>query len=426
MDIVVIGCGAGGATAAQFARKHDRNATITIFEKGPYPQYSKCALPLVLAGELTPESIVEFSQDWFDKNNIDLHLKTVVERVDLKNKAVVTADGKYGYDTLIIATGASPFSPVKPHGRTFFLRTLEDVEAIDHASKMSTSAIIIGGGLIGLETAEALHHRGLDVTVIEYLASPLLAIVDPDVSIEVCKRISGIKMHFSHKITEIADQDDMIVTAIDEQGRDVAFSADMVVVATGNRPNVDLVPDLARQAIVVNERCQTMNKSVYAVGDCTQYNDVVGNDTVIGLGSIAVRQAMVAGENAVGGNATMPPLVAARTTEIFGVELAGVGPTSMQLPFNPISGKFTGKTRPKYMLGETVLVKVLADIDGTIVGAQAVGPAAAQRINKFAVAVQTGMHLASFIKIETAYAPTVAPIIDVSTMACTIAQCRLH
>jgi len=426
MDIVVIGCGTGGATAAQFARKHDRNATITVFEKGSYPQYSKCALPWVLSGELTPEAVIELSKDWFDKNNINLHLKTAVEHVDLDDKSVVANNGKYGYDVLIVATGASPFSPVKPKGRTFFLRTLEDVKAINRASKISTSALIIGGGMIGLETADALHRRGMDITVIEYLAKPLLATIDSDISIEVCKRISGIKMHFNHKITKIDDQDDVIVTAIDEQSRNVTYSADMVVVATGNRPNIDLVPNLARQAIVVNEQCQTMNNSVYAIGDCTQYNDIVGNAIVSGLGSIAVRQAMVAGENAVGGNAAMPPIVAARTTEIFGVEIAGVGPTSMQLPFSPVSGKVIGKTRPKYMPSETVLVKVLADINGTIIGAQAVGPAAAQRINKFAVAVQTGMSLASFIEIETAYAPTVAPMIDASTMACEIAKRRLR
>ena len=426
MDIVVIGCGAGGATAAQFARKHDRNATITVFEKGSYPQYSKCALPWVLSGELTPEAVIELSKDWFDKNNINLHLKTAIEHVDLKDKFVVANDEISRYDMLIIATGASPFSPVKPRGRTFFLRTLEDVKAIDHASKMSTSALIVGGGMIGLETADALHRRGMDVTIIEYLANPLLGTIDSDISIEVRKRISGIKMHFNHKITKIDDRDGMIVTAIDEQNRNVTFSADIVVIATGNRPNIDLVPDLARQAIVVNKQCQTMNKSVYAVGDCTQYKDIVGNDVVSGLGSIAVRQAMVAGENAVGGNATMPSIVAARTTEIFGVEIAGVGPTSMQLPFRPVSGKVIGKTRPKYMPSETVLVKVLADTNGTIIGAQAVGPAAAQRINKFAVAVQTGMNLTSFIEIETAYAPTVAPMIDASTMACKIAKRRLQ
>jgi NADH oxidase (H2O2-forming) len=426
MDIVVIGGGAGGATAAQFARKHDRNAQITIFEAGSHPQYSKCALPWVLSGDLSLESIIEFNENWFEKNQIDLHLDTPVKSVDLNDHIIATIDGTYEFDVLIIATGSVPVSPVKPSGRTFFLHTMEDARSINRTLDHVERAIIVGAGLVGLEAADALHRRGMSVSLVEYLSDILLTMVDPDMATSVRKGIAGVDMHFNHKVLDIADRGEIKVTAIDEQGNDVMLSADMVLIATGNRPNTDLFPELADRAIIVDKRCQTRQADVYAVGDCTQCADIFGHETVIGLGSVAVRQGMVAGVNAVGGSATMPPIINARTTAIFGMEIAAVGPISSQLDYKPIVGKIMGRTRPDYMPGQSILMKVLADKTGTIVGAQALGPEAAQRINKFAIAVQKGMSLGAFTDIETAYAPLVAPVFDVSSMACDIARRKIR
>ncbi|HDS59556.1 MAG TPA: NAD(FAD)-dependent dehydrogenase [Thermoplasmatales archaeon] len=426
MNVIVIGGGAAGATAAQFARKHHRTADITVFEQGPYPQYSKCALPWVIAGDLAPEAVIEFSEEWFAKARIDLCLGTPVREIDLDNRTVSTGGQWYSYDALVLATGASPSSPVPPAGNTFFLRTLDDARAIAAAARNGGRAIIIGAGLIGLETAEALHRRGLEVTVLEFLPEALLTMLDRDMAEVARSRMPDIHFHFQYRVTDIAAREDMVVTAVDGEGAPVSFEGDLVIVATGNRPNIDLAPSLADRAIVVDERCQTRREDVYAVGDCTRYRDRLGNDVVVGLGSIAVRQAMVAGENAVGGEAVMPPLLNARTTRLFGTEIAAVGPVSDTLPFRPVVGKFTGSTLPEYMPGEEVTVKVLADREGNLVGAQAVGPGAAQRINKFALAIHAGLDLNSFLGTETAYAPPVAPVIDVSSVACDMARRRIR
>ena len=430
MKVIIIGCGAAGATAAQFARKNDRDAEIKIFEKGVYPEYSKCALPFVVSGELSPESIIEFSEDWFRKADIDLHLNTPVSAIDFENKVIETSDGKEEYDSLIIATGASPFSPVKTEGKTYFLRNMDDAIAIKKEAKNADSAIIIGAGLIGLEAAEALVKRGIDVTVVEFLPEILLTMVDDDVAKIVRGKIEEkVKFLLNNRVTEIRDKGNhMEVTASDEHGKKSILQGDFVIIATGNRSNVQLTKRLAgEKGIAVDERCETSIKGVYAAGDCTQYRDILGNIIPVGLGSVAVRQGKVAGANAVGGDEKLMPLVNARTTKIFGIEIAAVGPLKRSISFKPVIGKFKGKALPEYMgdMGENIFIKVYADSNGKIIGAQAAGHEAAQRINKFALAIHHGLTLEQFLKAETAYAPAVAPVFDASTIACEIAKRKL-
>jgi len=430
MKVIIIGCGAAGATAAQFARKNDRDAEIKIFEKGVYPEYSKCALPFVVSGELSPESIIEFSEDWFRKADIDLHLNTPVSAIDFENKVIETSDGKEEYDSLIIATGASPFSPVKTEGKTYFLRNMDDAIAIKKEAKNADSAIIIGAGLIGLEAAEALVKRGIDVTVVEFLPEILLTMVDDDVAKIVRGKIEEkVKFLLNNRVTEIRDKGNhMEVTASDEHGKKSILQGDFVIIATGNRSNVQLTKRLAgEKGIAVDERCETSIKRVYAAGDCTQYRDILGNIIPVGLGSVAVRQGKVAGANAVGGDEKLMPLVNARTTKIFGIEIAAVGPLKRSISFKPVIGKFKGKALPEYMgdMGENIFIKVYADSNGKIIGAQAAGHEAAQRINKFALAIHYGLTLERFLKAETAYAPAVAPVFDASTIACEIAKRKL-
>ncbi|MFO8132486.1 MAG: FAD-dependent oxidoreductase [Thermoplasmatota archaeon] len=427
MKLVIVGCGAAGATAAQFARKQDRKADIVVLEKGSYPQYSKCALPWVVSGELAPEDTIEFSREWFDRADIDLRLDTEVTDVDFESKAMHTADGKEAYDVLILATGAQPFSPVEMAGNTFFLRTLDDAVAVKKQAIPGSSAVVIGAGLIGLEAAEALREQDVEVTIVEFLPNLLLNMLDDDMAAGVRQGVpDDIVFRFDTRVTSLTAGDPMQVT-VERDGDEDTIKADFVLVATGNRPNVGLAEQLADdRAIQVDERCRTNIPDVYAVGDCTRYQDVMGSDVVVGLGSTAVRQAVVAGRNAVGGDATMPPLLNARTTRLFDMEIAAVGPTSEGMPFSPLTGKFPGSTLPDYMDGDRLLVKVLADSHGRLVGAQAIGPGATQHVNRFAVAIQHGLTLEQFADVETAYAPLVAPVFDASTVACNIARRRIR
>ncbi len=419
MKVIVIGCGAGGGTSAQFARKMNRKAEIKIFDKGKNPQYSKCALPFVLCGEIEAHSIIEFSEDWFKKAKIDLQLDTEVFSIDFEGKIVETDKGSEEYDALIIATGAIPYSPIETEGKTYFFRTIEDVEAIKREVKHAKEAVVVGAGLIGLEVAEALKKLGMKVSIVELMPQILPAMIDQDMASLVRKKIEGeVDILLNEGVKEINDGKKMEVVTTNR-----AIKADFVVIATGNKPNVSLAKKCeVKKAIVVDEKCMTSMPDVYACGDCTQYKNIFGNEVVVGLGNIAVRQGMVAGMNAVGGNEKMPLLLNARTTKIFGLEVAAVGPLQREFPFQPIIGKFKGSTHPDYMKGKEIVVKVMGDEEGRICAAQIIGPGASQRINAFALAIHTGMTFDDFSKTETAYAPPVSPVIDASTIACDIAK----
>jgi len=424
MEIVIIGCGAAGGTAAQFARKNNRKALITIFEKGPYPQYSRCGLPYTLSGEVCPEDLIEFSQDWFHKARINLHLNTPVKQIDFDKKYICTTNGEYKYDSLIIATGVHSQAPfpieTKKHS---FLRTLNDAQHIQQVATKGKHIAIIGGGPTGLEAAEALIKRGIKVTLIEYYPTLLPTLLDSDMAPiihDTLMKKESLSLLLNHEVTSIEGDLDIHIKNR-ETGTTRTIDADFVLVASGNTPVIDLVPSsMIDQGIMIDERCETSKKNVYAIGDCSQYRDITGASCLVGLGSIAVRQGKVAGINASGGQAILSPLLNTRVTKVFDLEIAAVGPLGHGLD-NILVGTFRGSSRPDYLPREEIRVKVMATRQGKLVAAQIIGPGAAQRINAFATAIKGNMTLQQFSDIETAYAPVVSPVFLPSALACEVA-----
>lgn len=441
--IVIIGCGAGGGTAAQFARKTDRKAAITLFEKGRYPQYSKCGLPYVISGKI-PEfaDLIEFSKDWFTKEHIDLYLETTVTAIDVKNQVVIAKKGSQRiekeFDKLIIATGAKPSIPQIPgihrDGElirgTQVLRTIDNGEQISSYIKKEKNATIIGAGLIGLEMADSLHRRGMEVTVVELLPDILINSLDKDMSEIVHKEaIKKITIYTSHVAKRVEEKNGAIkqITIIDTKTNEVkTLDTDVLVIATGTVPDVSLAKSIGctigeSGGIQVNGKSETSVENVYAVGDCTEYRDFVTKEpVVVGLGSVAVRQGIAAGINAAGGAYILPEgFLFTRTSRFFGIEVAAVGPCEnvcRNLPV--IYGRFKGSSLPGYYPGgRPITMKVGVDEEtGVILSAQAVGSNAAQRVNVFACAVLNRMNVDDFNKLETAYAPSVAPTLDVLTL----------
>ncbi|KAA0007030.1 MAG: NAD(FAD)-dependent dehydrogenase [Thermoplasmata archaeon] len=446
--IVVVGGGAAGGTAAQFARKTDRNAEITVFEAGKYPQYSKCALPYLISKKV--KNVVEFSEEWFKHANINLLLGTMVKEVDVKSRRVLAEhDGETietGYDSLILATGANSAIPPIPGvvnesgGLTkgvFLLRTLDDAYAISSFIPRVQHAVIVGAGAIGLEMAEALYSHGVKVTVVEMLPSILPGMLDSDTAGVLQKAIpEDILILTGHRVLGVEKEGDVVkkVSVENEEGEQKTLEADMVLIATGIKANSEVAKKIGCKigeygGVSIDGRCRTSLEGVYAVGDCTEYLDFVTQKPfLVGLGSIAVRQGIVAGVNAAGGRMFLPEgFVQTRTTKLFGVEVAAVGPTLKQIQnINPVTGRFTGGTLPDYFPGgEEVTVKVAVNpADGVVVAAQAVGVDAAQRINVFACAIMNKMSVEALSQMETAYAPPVAPTLDPLTIACDVARMR--
>jgi NADH oxidase (H2O2-forming) len=217
----------------------------------------------------------------------------------------------------------------------------------------------------------------------------------------------------------------------------ITVEADILVVAAGIKPDTALAEKAGialgpAKAIKVDDHMRTSVENVYAAGECTEYPDfITGASTRVGLGTVAVRQGKVAGINAAGGNATLNNLLNTRVTKLFGVEVAGVGPCTdiaAKAGMKIVTGKVRGSTLPEYMPGgKEIIVKVLSNDEGRLVGAQIVGEEqVAQRINVFAVAILKGMNVEEFSMLETCYAPPIAPTWDSMTISAEAAMKKIR
>lgn len=456
MKLLIIGSGAAGSTAAQFARKTDRQAEIAVLGNESYSEYSKCGLPYAISGVIPSfDDLIEFSRAWFQRFKINLELETEVYDVEPEAKTVKSIslpDGRkkeHHYDVLIIATGASSWVPeiegaFLDGGRLkqgiFTLRTMDDAKQIHGHIEKGKRAMIVGSGLIGMEMAEALSLRGME-TYVRLRTHVLTGMVDEDMATLVQKSAVARGIHFIPRVTASkiggVEKVEYVVLKNLDTGEESEYPTDLVVISAGSKPQVEIAKKVKCQlgstgGIVIDKRCETSVKDIYAAGDCTEYPDfVTGKPTLIGLGSIGVRQGRVAGANAVGGKEEMPRgILNNRTTELFGLEISAVGPTMRELKkagIEPVVGKFNGSTLPDYFPGKkAIAVKLMANPeDGRIIAAQIVGEEDVhQRINVFAAGVFESMTLEDFVKLETCYAPPAAPTLDCMTLAADAALMR--
>lgn len=451
-DIVIIGCGASGGTAAQFARKTDRKTSITVFEKSKYPQYSKCGLPYVISGRIpNVTDLIEFTDEWFKKSHIDLLLETKVEKINPVEKIVYAKKGnktiEKSYGSLIICTGAKPSIPPiknllsgdKLVNGVFTIRTIDDVKTIIPYVKKNKQAVILGAGLIGMEMADNLYKKEMKIAIIEALPRILPNNLDEDLSKIVLENLpDDVTIFTNHLVTKIECDSNRIKKTIirnNETGDEKEINTDLLVISTGIKPETKLAENIGCKIgktgrIKVNNKSKTNIKNIYAAGDCTEYIDFVTNKPIpIGLGSIAVRQGIAAGINAAGGEYTLPRgVLQTSTSDFFNMEIATVGPNSNLIKnYNYVSGKLQGLSLPGYYPGgKPITIKIFVnEKNGKILSAQAIGDKAAQRINTFACAILADMTIETLRKLETAYAPPVAPTLDVVTLVCDIVSMKL-
>jgi NADH oxidase (H2O2-forming) len=365
---------------------------------------------------------------------LNLLLETTVTNVDSKEKTVNVTykDGKeetLQYDSLILATGADPFiPPIKGREKNgvFVVRTIEDGKKIDAAMKNAKSAVIIGAGLIGLEVAVASLERGLKTTVVEFLPYVLPVLLDKAMAdrVQTALEEKGINIIVGKGAEEILGDDK--VTGVKVAGE--VIPADVVVVATGVRSNLDLARaagvELGRTGIKANLRMETNIKDVYAAGDCVESIHLVTHRPVMSqLGTTAVRQAKVAGINAAGGYSTFVGAMGSWITRLFDTEVGGTGLTEFMAArsaIKTVSATIVSKTRADYFPGALpIRIKLIADKEtAAIIGAQVIGnEEVTQRINALSFVIQNQMTAYELAKAETCYAPPVSETWEPMTLA---------
>jgi NADH oxidase (H2O2-forming) len=444
--IVIIGAHAAGVDAASACRKKDRTAEITLITKEKNAGYSRCGLPFVIGGQIPNfENLIVFSSAYYKMLKLNLKRETKVLEIDKKTKTInsINRDGKterVEYDKLIISTGASPFMPrIRGYEKRdiMSLRTLEDGKKIDQVVKKGAkSALIMGAGLIGLETGIALKERGLDVTIVEMLPQILPAMLDLDMAKQIKEMLEqkGILVLTEKRVEEIIGDDN--AAGVIAGGEEI--KADVLMSAFGVRANTKLASEAkialgTTGAIKTNSRMETNIEDIFAAGDCAEVpNLITHKPSCSQLGTIAVRQGKVAGTNAGGGYALFEGVLASAVTRLFNTEVGSTGLTvnaAKKARIETVAGTISSKTRADYFPGaKPIRIKLVVEKESQrIIGAQIIGgEEVTQRVNALSFAIQKHMTVRELAKADTAYAPPLCETWEPIVLAAEIALRKLR
>jgi NADH oxidase (H2O2-forming) len=425
--IVIIGAHAAGVDAASAARKTDRTAEITLITEEKHCGYSRCGLPFVIGGQIPSFSnLIVFPPAYFQMMKLNLRTETKATNINIINKTIETTDKNsktetIPYDSLIISTGASSFIPPikgKEKQDIHSLRSIEDGEKIEAAiQKGAKTAVVMGAGLIGLETAIALQERGLKVTVIEMLPQVLPQMLDADMAKTAQEMLQqkGINIQIGKPVEEILGTEKATgVVAGGEQ-----FKADLIVSAFGVRANTQLAVNAGialgdTKAIKTNARMETSAKDVFAVGDCAESTHIVTQKpSLMQFGTVAVRHGKIAGINAAGGYALFTGVLGSSISRLYDTDVGSTGLTeaaAQRARIETVTGTITSKTKADYYPGAMpIKVKLVVEKESQrIIGTQIIGgEEVTQRINAISFAIQKQMTTRELSKADTAYAPPV-------------------
>ena len=433
--IIIVGGVAAGMSAASKARRNNARAEIIVLEKSGYVSYGACGLPYYISDDIrhARQLIAITAEDFRSKRNIDVRLYHEGVSFDPKRRVVRVKDLQQDelyeltYDKLIIATGARPvIPPLSGMDRrgVFVLRSMEDGIQIKEyiESKAPQHAVIVGGGYIGLEMAEALSKQNIGVTVVE-MQDQLLTNFDADMAGIVEKELQekNCEVIKSDGVKAILGDDQVEVVQL-LRGRQL--KAGLVILSVGIRPNVEFAlsggVQLGRSgAIAVSTRMQTNIIDVYAAGDCAEAKNLVsGKDDYIPLGTTANKQGRIAGDNATGVVSHFKGMVGTAAVKVFDLEIARCGITenqakSLKLPFKTVS--ITDKSRAGYYPHpQNITVKLIFHAQtGRLLGGQMIGKeGVAKRIDVLATALHQKMTVMDIAQLDLSYAPPFAPVWD--------------
>lgn len=440
MKVVIVGGVAGGATAAARLRRLDEHAEIIIFERTEYVSYANCGLPYYVGGVIGEQSelTLQTPESLWTRFRIRVMVRHEVKAINPDSKTVTVRNLETGaewdepYDKLLLSTGAKPVIPdidgIGSDG-IFTLRTVEDAVRIEShvTANMPKSAIIAGGGYIGIEMAENLTKRGIKVILVQR-PDQLMGTLDYDMAsfVHVKMRQNGIDLRLNSSLAGLEEKDGRLEALL---GCGERISADMAILAVGVTPDSDLAKNAGLElgikgCIAVNERMETSVRDIYAVGDAVQVRHfVTGEPASIALAGPANKQGRIAADNICGGDSRFDGSQGTSVIKIFDMTAANTGITEREaarlgLDYESVvlsAGSHAGY----YPSAKIMTIKVVYEkrtmrlLGAQIVGADGVD----KRIDVIAVAIRAGIRADMLKDLELAYAPPYSSAKDPVNMA---------
>lgn len=428
---VIVGGVAGGASCAARLRRLDEQAEIVLLERGPYVSFANCGLPYHVGGVIPEREslIVQTPEILHERFNLDVRVQNEALAIDRKAKTVTVRDEtgreyRESYDTLVLATGSSPLRPPIPGIEAPRIKTLWSVPDADEIKELLTtvavkSAAVVGGGFIGLEMADNLHHAGLRVSIIEAL-DQVMAPLDYEMALLLHENIrkNQVDLHLGDAVASFEDRGETVVVHL-KSGRSV--EAGLVILAIGVRPNSQLARDAglelnARGGIVVDEHLRTSDPSIYAVGDVIEVKDFVfGDRTMIPLAGPANKQGRIAANNIAGEACIYEGTQGTSVAKVFSLSAASTGANEKSLERH---GLQRGRDYESIIISQDshagyypgvvpLMLKLIFSRDGRkIYGAQIVGrDLVDKRIDTIATVMRLGGSVLDLARLELAYAP---------------------
>lgn len=442
--IVIIGGVAAGATAAAKARRISADAQITMIEAGPDISFANCGLPYYIGGDIKSRSslILQSPESFKDQYNVDVFTNMLVISVDREKHLISATDilsgehKEFAYTKLILAQGGRPVKPTIPgadHQHVFTLWTLEDMDKISRfiADKHPRTAVVVGGGFIGLEMVEALVKRGLKVHVVEMMPH-VMSIMDAETAgyIQAELLSYGVEVHTNVGVNEIGQRSVVLADG-------TVLLADMVLLSIGVRPTLQLAIDAGLAlgeagGLLVNDKLQTSDKDIFAAGDMVEIEHrISGRKVRIPLAGPANRQGRIAAENALGGNHSYRGSIGTSVVRVFEAVAGTTGLSLRQARAAGIDADAVVVHKEHhtayYPGAEKVTVSLVYDrTSGVILGGQAAGyKGADKRLDVIAAAAASKLNISDLADVDFAYSPPIGTANDALNMAAYTAENKM-
>jgi NADPH-dependent 2,4-dienoyl-CoA reductase/sulfur reductase-like enzyme len=437
MHLIAIGGSDAGISTALRARELDPDAEVTVVVADAYPNFSICGIPYYVSGEVTHwRNLAHRTYADLEATGMKLRLDTLAKRIDVENRRLLVsgADGEeeLSYDALMVGTGAVPIAPpitgldqLGPEHGVHLLHSMDDTFALTRTLERSgiTQAVIVGAGYIGLEMAEGLTTRGLQVTQIEQLPE-VLPTVDPELGALVHAELErhGVTVVCETRVDAIEQTQDgaepLVVRATGPGGEAITYRADVVLVVVGVRPETELAASAGAQlgtkgAIIVDRRMRTNLPDVYAAGDCVVTHHRLLGTTYLPLGTTAHKQGRIAAENILGRDHEFAGSLGTQVVKVFDLVIARTGlrdHEAQAADFQPLTVASQADDHKAYYPGShPIQMRYTADQrDGRLLGIQLLGHLGseiAKRVDIVAAAIHNVMTIEEISDLDLSYTP---------------------